>query len=538
MGQLRNDKHLSLALLLLSMAVVVSGCATQIGIATTHFNTRDYKNARIILLPTVINPSYSAGDLPVSEIERVVAGQFSPYLGSKPEIFSALNTFPRISPHFPYTPKQLAKIGSDLKYDGAVGISVASYKEHATDDRSVIDLVISFADTNTPESKNWVLSGTWSAASPKALPKAIGEIGLHFVDVKWLAFAGARPWGKAAVFSADQPLITISGGAGPLRNEMKVSAKSIALIVGAIYDGRIAEVEISNVSANSTTLLFGAGNLPSNLAPTFIFSPISVPLISGKNTIVATATSANGVASKRQIVVFSTVSTKLHVASVGVSQYSELPNPLAVSAAIKRIDNATAKNSKVDASKSLGPSVSRLDVSHLTQSLARAAGSDDPSLIFVSARASVASTASATEAARAESSPESEGTRIIDSVVIQMSDTSNEFPGLGSVDLKDFVSFNPTGKRITLLDLCADAETYSAVRSNLRDSLAAGSAAVLRKCDDKSVALAALAADALDDPVGVRSARFGWELLNEIAKEIPTAVVILPALEDKNQKNR
>jgi hypothetical protein len=552
---------------ILLAGLLLPACASRPWIASTRFDKFDY--AKVILLPTVVNPANTDSELPVEQIEQAVADEFaSPGvgLGPRPRVITA-SELQTGGGHveFPYTAGQLARIGAafDPSVDAAIGISVmSSSKGNASQgQKASVDLLVTFVDvhsvgsgtpptavpsvtnvakaTNVPlaPTKYWIASGSWSAHTLSELPGALrNSIGFQFIDVKWLAKARLKPWGSTQVFSTDEPLVTISSPFSDLNNNVAMKLRSIPLTATGIYEGGMTSLRITNDRSHFDYKLFSsvdsiwknstskdsAANEPTSTdftpktaaAPIFLSGPVLVPLAHGSNKIVVSAVSASGKEGRHVLKLSSIAERKIHMVPIAVTRYKEFPTSNSGIRSMEIVRQAAADNNSVDLTDTLSLKPTKYEIADVLQYLALSTGVEDPAVILFSGRI-----------ARGRI-PTMDG-QPKETLFLLMRDSSRVFPGIGSVSLEEVA--NITLPRWTVvLDVCSDDDLV-VIQEQLRNSLPPGSVAHVSSCRTSGQdAILQAVAEWLSSQSDPRYPQATAKLLATIKRRVPDSIVIPP----------
>jgi hypothetical protein len=533
---------------------VLSACASRLWIASTKFNTLDYKNSTVLILPTVVNPAYVDAKLPIERIEQAVAEEFDSlgvHMGARPHIITPeqLQTA-GLRAQFPYTPGQLAKIGASLPShpDAVIGISVmasSTSKKPATE--ASVDLLITFVDVhsavtssgnlttadksasrNVPASaptKFWILSGSWTAHSTDELPEALqASLGFHFIDVKWVGRASLNPWGSTQVFSPDDPLVTISSPLPNLGDDKSLERRSIPIVATGIYEGGIASLRITNARTNFNSTLFSNNAKPSGKTnansgdptdPVFLSSPVSVPIAKGRNKIIVSAIGSNTREGHRVLKVTSIADRKIHVLPIAVAQYKEYAIARSGARAMDEVREAASRNSNIELEDTRDLKPTKYELADAVQGLADNAGVEDPAVIVFSGRIAKGSIPTIDGAPK-------------ETFFLLMHDSSRAYPGIGSISLEEVVNVLSPRWAI-VLDVCTD-EDIPSMQNDLRKSLPPGSIAHVDNCrgtgGDKTVLAVAKWIQKQSDSSYPQSI---LSLLSTVLQKVPDVIVVPPS---------
>ncbi len=472
MGALQK-KLICLCFVLLG-SIALPGCASRLWIVSTSLDTADYQQSNIGLLPVVVEPNFAGGEVPLAEIQEIVADRFTSFgvhMGAKPKVISisALDVIHE-NVQFPYTPGQLARVGAALNLDAAIGVSVVSWYKGDNRQKASIDLIITFVDVKSPQTKYWMLSGSWSARTSAGLPDALRtSLGAHLIDVKWYARAHLNPWGSTKVYPTGEPLVTISSEVPDLGTSKDLALRSIPLTATGIYEGGIASLRVVNDLSNFHHTLYSSPASTSNPAPISLSGPVRVPLSKGRNKIIVSAFSVSGKEGKRVLNVTSNPQRKIYVVPVSVESYKDFPAPVRGRYPIQSFVEAAEHNDAVDLTDTRDLKPTKYELASVLQFVAFSSGTEDPAVILFSGRIAHGLAVGA--------DGKSEAT-----LFLLMRDSSRSYPGIGSVSLKDISSFM-LPRWTLVLDVCSD-DDLAPLKQQLASSLPPGSIAQVRSCSN------------------------------------------------------
>jgi len=523
-------------------------------IASTRFDTFNYANSRVSLLPTVVNPAYMDSELPVAQIEQVVADEFASIgvrMAPRPQIITASELQAGGgNVEFPYTPGQLARIGAafDPNLDAAIGISVISFSKGSDSQgqKASVDLLITFVDVHSVGStvptaanvikattalsaptKYWILSGSWSARKPRELPEALRHsLGFQLINVKWFARARLNPWGSTQVFSPNEPLVTISSPLSDLKNNTSLELRSIPLTATGIYEGGMTSLRVTNdrshfdyklfsnvdsISKDTTSNDSAARSAP---APIFLSSPVVVPLAKGTNKIVVSAMSASGKEGRRVLKLSSISERKIHVVPIAVTRYKEFPTPHSGIRSMETVREAAAENAFVELTDTRSLKPTKYELADVLQYLSLSTGAEDPAVILFSGRIAHGRI------------PTMDG-QPKETLFLLMRDSSRVFPGIGSVSLEEVAQVT-LPRWTVVLDVCSDDDLLP-FQEQLRNFLPPGSVAYVSSCRSSGQdAILQTVAEWLRRQTDPGYPQATVKLLDAIKRSVPDSIVIPP----------
>jgi hypothetical protein len=500
-------------------SVLIDGCASRLWIVSTSLNTADYQHSNIGMLPIVADPALEDQGVPLAEMQQVVAEEFSSFgvhMGSRPKETTTL-ALDAIREHvvFPYTPGQLARVGAALNLDAAVGISVVSWYKGDNTQKASIDLIITFVDVKAPQTKYWMLSGSWSADKSADLPEALRlSLGAQLIDVKWYARAHLIPWGGTKVYPSDEPLVTISSSVPDLGTSEDLPLRSIPLTATGIYEGGIESLRVINETSHFDYTVYSRAKSSVTAAPISLSGSVQVPLSKGGNKIIVTALATSGKEGQRVLKVTSSARPKIHFVPISVTNYKEFPAPLSVQYQVEALRAAAGQNNAVDLTDTQDLKPTKYELANLLQSVSRSSGTEDPAVVLFAGRIAHGLTA------------DSEG-KSGATLFLLMKDSSRSYPGIGSVSLKDIRNF--TLPRWTLLlDVCSD-EDLAPIKEQLASSLPPGSIAEVRSCSRESgESVIHAAADWVRSYSDPRYPQANISVLQTVKSRVPSSILVAP----------
>lgn len=305
-------------LLRLALAIAMLGLAActmveQGMMSGTRMDLRDYRQKTVGILDVAVNPSYSAAQLPLTEIANSIATALEKDLSIKTQRV-ALDTSALA---FPLTPQRMADAASNSGLQAVIGASIIAWSPPSSSHRARISLIISFVDLED-SNKKWMMSGTWKATQLQEVPASIDTgLGMQFLDLEYWLRAGLIPW-FADQGGPEDPVLTYYSPSESLATKNNsTSDKFLPLIVSSIDDGGLQNLTVTNRAGRFEW------QPPEQLmlkAPVYVSSQVSVPLQFGSNTVMVNAIDIAGHRTERKIMIDSTARRGLNVLGVGIDE--------------------------------------------------------------------------------------------------------------------------------------------------------------------------------------------------------------------------
>jgi len=435
-----------LGLLCCALLLLLTGCALpeRGWIAGTTMRWRQYESVTIGVLPLSVNPQFAQDGLPTTAIERAVIDALAAPEGGSFTLQRVTDPEPGSGTGFPLTPKRLLAKGKVIGSRALVGISVAAWTKESIkhgpygEGDAQIDLIITFADI-ADSSKEWIVSGTWSARSTDKLPEEIRRgLPLLLLDLRFaLAPNRVAPW-FTKNGDLTGPLLTYlspdrSLGSGT--GDIVTGAKTLALAMTTIDDEGIADILVENKSSKFRWRLIGAKNAAEE-SPIFLGSQLMVPLAKGANKINITSRSTDPkrTTTSREFGVTSTAERGLLVQSVAVGDYQSFSSVPGAARAANGVASASRDIAAIVGPVLINEKVTTSAMYQLVEANGRQLASGDDSIFYYAGRAVLVGS----------------------SVFLALSDYDAASQRGSLLRVEDLPRSEQYAERVLALDLCAD----------------------------------------------------------------------------------
>jgi hypothetical protein len=477
--------------------------------ATTKVDFTEYKNRKVGLLPVAVRSPQDKEVLDFGQVADGVAESLRDDAGV-PISRIAPNEVIDDDMSFPLTYSKIRAIGSKLKLDAVVGVSVSAISVSKRSPTKVNAIVV-FADVADVK-KRWVITGTWNLLTTDQIAQFVKlELQLLLSDLHiWVRYH-IKP-AFAELGSPNDPILTFySPNSNTPRLEQTTDLKSLDLVITAFDDDGIKRVSVTNKGTGILWSTEPSGSDPTN-APLYISTPVTIPLAFGPNDIAIIA--EDGLSNKvtRRISLKSTSVRGPVVLAIGVEKYAQQQDAVGAAKAAKVISAAArARGSRTAALLTDDDATLRRAYKAFFHARSEM-GPGDQLVTYFAGRASV-----------------SGGAVNID-LYDALDHNSNGFEsGAGLVRLDNLDILAGFDSDVLLLDLCADPAREELVRSAIAQSDLSRNSRVLislSSCSDGVGKLADAAAFWLiDEARHVPNRKYSVDgLLDTLRFAVPTRV--------------